>query len=158
MDNKQQIKRLGVGAMFPIILQQNQDTEGNKLTTLVTEIDEEGNKVQVSKPSMGWFPLKGNLDLVKQSITSILTFQLGQRFRQEYFGVLTWAALEEPNIQMLHYKLQNMIRSAILQYEPRVTSLNITTDFKEGSLNIGIRFWVGLWSGEQTLEYQYTNN
>lgn len=139
MDNKQQIKRLGVGAMFPIILQETpKDNEETPST-------------------MGWYPLQGNMDLVKQSITSILSFELGQRFRQERFGITAWSAIEEPNTLLLRYQIRNQLIQAIETFEPRVSIVSVDPRIKDYGLSISLSFYVNNLSSEgvQDMEYIY---
>ena len=86
--NLEQLNTIGSGGYFPIELTQAQDNKGNNLF-----IDTNNGL----KPKIGWYPIKGTTNLIKQNIISLLIYHIGQRFRQEEFGTRIYECLEEPN-------------------------------------------------------------
>ena len=78
--NLKQANTIGVGALFPIVLSTPKDAQGNDE---YVEIMVDGVVQRVKK--VGWYPSTG-LDLVKNNVTSIFIYQIGERFRQESFG------------------------------------------------------------------------
>ena len=110
--NLKQLNSIGSGAYFPI-----------ELTTIMGE-DGKPEKVtlpdgtQVNKVS--WRVISGDVRLINQNIKAILTFQLGQRFRQENFGSRTWECIEEPNTQAQAFLINTFLKEAISLYEDRI--------------------------------------
>ena len=110
--NLEQLNYIGTGPYFPI-----------KLTTV---LDENGNPEQVVQPDgtivnkISWRNLKGDINLIKQNLTSLFTYQLGQRIRQEYFGSRVWECIEEPNTQALSFMIKTFVKNSIVSWEPRI--------------------------------------
>ena len=61
----------------------------------------------------GIYPVNGDFDLVRNNISSILYYLIGQRFRQENFGNRLWECIEEPNSQALSFIIKEFIKDAI---------------------------------------------
>lgn len=55
------------------------------------------------KGERGWYPVNGDFKLIRDNISSILYYMIGQRFRQENFGSKLWQCIEEPNSQALSF-------------------------------------------------------
>lgn len=68
----------------------------------------------------GWYPVSGSMDLITNNLISLFEYQIGQRFRQEYFGSRLWECLEEPSIPLLLYLVNQFIRESIQEWEPRI--------------------------------------
>lgn len=98
MANYNQLNSIGSGAYFPIKLEQAVGSDGKLESVQLPD----GRVV----PKIGWYILRGDVALIKQNLTAILTYQIGQRFRQEDFGSRTWECLEEPNTSALNLMIK----------------------------------------------------
>lgn len=87
---------IGSGALFPIILSEN------------------------NKGETGWYPVMGDPNLIKHNLKTLVEYHIGQRFRQEYYGTRIWECLEEPAVPLLLYLVNQFIRDSIELYEPRI--------------------------------------
>jgi phage baseplate assembly protein W len=87
---------LGVGATYPIYL--TEDKHGNK----------------------GWNVSNQGIKLIENNLCSLLSYEFGQRIRQEEFGTRLWECLEEPNTQALNFLVNTFLREAINTWEPRI--------------------------------------
>ena len=101
MANYNQLNTIGSGAYFPIKLEQALGSDGKPESVQLPD----GRVV----PKIGWYILRGDVALIKQNLTAILTYQIGQRFRQEDFGSRTWECLEEPNTSALNLMIKNFV-------------------------------------------------
>lgn len=110
-------------------------------------------------PKVGWYPLMGDISLIKQNLTAILTYQIGQRFRQEDFGSRTWECLEEPNTSALNLMIRNFVKDSISAWEPRIIALKVFTlkPTKE-SIRLLIYFRVQNSQKVEELNFQYNLN
>lgn len=87
---------MGKGATYPIYL--TQDDEGNT----------------------GWHTSDKGIDLIENNLCSLLSYELGQRIRQEDFGTRLWECLEEPNTQALNFLVNTFLKEAISNWESRI--------------------------------------
>lgn len=87
---------LGRGATYPIYL--TPDQNGN----------------------LGWHVSNKGVELIENNLCSILSYELGQRIRQEDFGTRLWECLEEPNTQALNFLVSTFLREAISKWEYRI--------------------------------------
>lgn len=117
MANYNQLNTIGSGAYFPIKLEQALGSDGKPESVQLPD----GRVV----PKIGWYILRGDVALIKQNLTAILTYQIGQRFRQEDFGSRTWECLEEPNTSALNLMIKNFVKDGIAAWEPRITALKV---------------------------------
>ena len=151
--NIKQANTVGVGAMFPITLTTPVDADGNEE---YVEIMVNGTVTSVKK--VGWYPSTG-LNLVKQNVTSIFIYQIGERFRQENFGSRLWECIEEPNTDLLSYMAAKFVRESLLLWESRIVGLEVTCTREGSKLFIKIRFSVGNSSVEEAIvEYDNLTN
>jgi phage baseplate assembly protein W len=129
----------------------NESVQGMVSITEETEI----KKV----PKLGWYILKGDVALIKQNLTAILTYQIGQRFRQEDFGSRTWECLEEPNTSALNLMIKNFVKDGIAAWEPRIKALKVFAlkPTKE-SIRLLIYFKVQNSQKVEELNFQYNLN
>lgn len=125
---------IGNGAGFPI-----------KLTTVMKD----GKPEMVTLPDgtmvpkVRWAISRGDTELIKQNITSILVYQIGSRIRQEYFGSRLWEAIEEPNTAFLRAQIMNFINDSISLWEPRVGSIDVeVTRTSKESLGLHLVFTI----------------
>jgi phage baseplate assembly protein W len=151
MANYNQLNTIGSGAYFPIKLEQSVGKDGKPESVQLPD----GRVV----PKIGWYILRGDVALIKQNLTAILTYQIGQRFRQEDFGSRTWECLEEPNTSALNLMIRNFVKDGIAAWEPRITALKVLAlkPTKE-SIRLLIYFKVQNSQRVEELNFQYNLN
>lgn len=151
MANYNQLNTIGSGAYFPIKLEQALGSDGKLESVQLPD----GRVV----PKIGWYILRGDVALIKQNLTAILTYQIGQRFRQEDFGSRTWECLEEPNTSALNLMIRNFVKDGIAAWEPRITALKVLAlkPTKE-SIRLLIYFKVQDSQRIEELNFQYNLN
>lgn len=151
MANYNQLNTIGSGAYFPIKLEQALGSDGKPESVQLPD----GRVV----PKIGWYILRGDVALIKQNLTAILTYQIGQRFRQEDFGSRTWECLEEPNTSALNLMIKNFVKDGIAAWEPRITALKVLAlkPTKE-SIRLLIYFKVQDSQRIEELNFQYNLN
>ena len=151
MANYNQLNTIGSGAYFPIKLEQSVGKDGKPESVQLPD----GRVV----PKIGWYILRGDVALIKQNLTAILTYQIGQRFRQEDFGSRTWECLEEPNTSALNLMIRNFVKDGIAAWEPRITALKVLAlkPTKE-SIRLIIYFKVQDSQRIEELNFQYNLN
>ncbi len=151
MANYNQLNTIGSGAYFPIKLEQSVGKDGKPESVQLPD----GRVV----PKIGWYILRGDVALIKQNLTAILTYQIGQRFRQEDFGSRTWECLEEPNTSALNLMIRNFVKDGIAAWEPRITALKVLAlkPTKE-SIRLLIYFKVQDFQRIEELNFQYNLN
>lgn len=151
MANYNQLNTIGSGAYFPIKLEQALGSDGKPESVQLPD----GRVV----PKIGWYILRGDVALIKQNLTAILTYQIGQRFRQEDFGSRTWECLEEPNTSALNLMIRNFVKDGIAAWEPRITALKVLAlkPTKE-SIRLLIYFKVQDSQRIEELNFQYNLN
>lgn len=151
MANYNQLNTIGSGAYFPIKLEQAVGSDGKLESVQLPD----GRVV----PKIGWYILRGDVALIKQNLTAILTYQIGQRFRQEDFGSRTWECLEEPNTSALNLMIKNFVKDGIAAWEPRITALKVLAlkPTKE-SIRLLIYFKVQDSQRIEELNFQYNLN
>lgn len=151
MANYNQLNSIGSGAYFPIKLEQSVGKDGKPESVQLPD----GRVV----PKIGWYILRGDVALIKQNLTAILTYQIGQRFRQEDFGSRTWECLEEPNTSALNLMIRNFVKDGIAAWEPRITALKVLAlkPTKE-SIRLLIYFKVQDSQRIEELNFQYNLN
>lgn len=145
--NLEQLNYIGTGPYFPI-----------KLTTV---LDENGNPEQVVQPDgtivnkISWRNLEGDINLIKQNLTSLFTYQLGQRIRQEYFGSRVWECIEEQNTQALSFMIKTFVKNSIISWEPRITALDVQSERVYDKIHIQIRFAIQNQTAVSELNFEY---
>jgi phage baseplate assembly protein W len=151
MANYNQLNTIGSGAYFPIKLEQSVGKDGKPESVQLPD----GRVV----PKIGWYILRGDVALIKQNLTAILTYQIGQRFRQEDFGSRIWECLEEPNTSALNLMIRNFVKDGIAAWEPRITALKVLAlkPTKE-SIRLLIYFKVQDSQRIEELNFQYNLN
>lgn len=132
--NFKQLNSIGSGVPFPIKLAKVQVEE---------EVPTEDGNVQVIKKELtSWKLIQGDIDLIRQNIISILTFLIGQRIRQEYFGSRVHECIEEPNTNVQSFTVKKFIKEAISTWEPRIKALDVNLTREFDKLYIHIRFQI----------------
>lgn len=128
-------KLIGKGPLFPI-----------QLTT-----NEQGK--------VGWYPVDGNPELIKENITALLYYMIGQRIRQETFGTRLWECIEEPNVQALSFLIKDFLTTALTTWEGRIILQDIQTARVGSKLNILVTYAINGTNSSQfiNIEYDLTN-
>lgn len=132
------------------VMEQKYDNEGNPMWFIepIYGDDEKpiNNPVPLMVPVMvdavSWRPVSTQ-DLIKQNLISIMTYMIGQRFRQENFGCRIWECLEEPNTQALNFLIYQFISQSLSAWEPRITSIETQLVSKGSSLEILLKYRIG---------------
>lgn len=106
----------------------------------------------------GWFPVVGDINLIKQNLTAIIIFQIGQRFRQEYFGTRVYESLEEPNTIAQAHLIKSFLQEGILNWEPRITKLRVETQQYQDIVKVIIRFQVNHNQSVEEMEFDFNPN
>lgn len=153
--------KIGNGVTFPIILSSPKDEEGNTIMIPKTDIDgkveydEEGNPIMI--PKVGWYVKSGDMNLIKNNLTSVFIYQLGERIRQENFGSRLWEALEEPNDRLLVNMVNLFIKASVAKWEPRIKALDVSLEKQNTKLLIQISFMVDSSGSVENLEMEYNS-
>lgn len=128
-------KLIGKGPLFPI-----------QLTT-----NEQGK--------VGWYPVNGDPELIKENITALLYYMIGQRIRQETFGTRLWECIEEPNVQALSFLIKDFLTTALTTWEGRIILQDIQTARAGSKLNILVTYAINGTNSSQfiNIEYDLTN-
>ena len=153
--------KIGNGVTFPIILSSPKDEEGNTIMIPKTDIDgkveydEEGNPIMI--PKVGWYVKSGDMNLIKNNLTSVFIYQLGERIRQENFGSRLWEALEEPNDRLLVNMVNLFIKASVAKWEPRIKALDVSLEKQNTKLLIQISFMVDSSGSVENLEIEYNS-
>lgn len=121
-------KIIGRGVTFPIQLTRNEEGE------------------------TGWYPVNGDMELVRNNISSILYYMIGQRFRQEGFGNRILECIEEPNSQALSFIIKEFIKTSIGTWEQRLTFKSISVTRIDAKVNIEIHYVI---NGTNSSQYLY---
>lgn len=128
-------KLIGKGPLFPI-----------QLTT-----NEQGK--------VGWYPVDGDPELIKENITALLYYMIGQRIRQETFGTRLLECIEEPNVQALSFLIKDFLTTALTTWEGRIILQDIQTARAGSKLNILVTYAIDGTNSSQfiNIEYDLTN-
>jgi Bacteriophage baseplate protein W len=70
-------------------------------------------------------PISTGFDLIRASITNILSFHLGNRFFLGEFGSQLDDLIEEPNDEVLQNTIKTFVVGAITTWEKRVKNISI---------------------------------
>lgn len=111
--------------------------------------------IQITKDingKTGVYPVNGDFELVRNNISSILYYLIGQRFRQEEFGNRLWECIEEQNTQALSYLIKSFIRGAIEAWEQRVKLKSITVTRNGAKVDVQVNYRV---VGSESNQYLY---
>ena len=128
-------KAIGKGATFPI-----------KLSELIDG-------------TMSWQPVSGDIQLLEDSLRSIMLYTLGQMMRKEDFGNNLEDFLEEPNEQALSFLIVQSIKNSINTWEKRIKPL-VSKDLaiiysNSYSIIIKLHYYITELNLEQTTSYSY---
>lgn len=92
-------------------------------------------------------------DLVRSAIRQIVGIQRGELRWRPTFGTRIARMKHKPNTEGLEHMFNDDLQNAIKQNEPRVTTVNVTTNRQEDRLNAAIQWSLSSknTSGNQTL-------
>ena len=127
----QNIAAIGIGAIFPIELKEN------------------------NQGQTGWYPVYGDSKLIEENIKALLLYEIGQRLRQEDFGTKLIEVLEEPNTSALSFLVREYIMQALAKYESRVSVTKISSTRLNQKLHILLEFMIVELNQDSFLEAQY---
>lgn len=127
----QNIAAIGIGAIFPIELKEN------------------------NQGQTGWYPVYGDSKLIEENIKALLLYEIGQRLRQEDFGTKLIEVLEEPNTSALSFLVREYIMQALAKYESRVVVTKISSTRLNQKLHIMLEFRIVELNQDSFLEAQY---
>ena len=125
------IDAIGVGAIFPIELEENDQGQ------------------------TGWYPVYGDSKLIEENIKALLLYEIGQRLRQEDFGTRLIEVLEEPNTSALSFLIREYIMQALNKYESRVQVTKISSTRLNQKLHILLEFKIIELNLDSFIEAQY---
>lgn len=108
---------------------------------------------------VGWYPVNGDPNLIKENISSLLYYMIGQRIRQEMFGTRLWECIEEPNVQALSFLIKDFLTSALTTWEDRIILQDIQTARVDSKINILVTYVINGTNSSQyiNVEYDLTN-
>lgn len=109
-----------------------------------------------SKHGQGWYPVKGDVNLIKNNLQSLILYPIGFRFRQEDYGTRITSCLEEPNTQALRFYIKAFILNGIQQFEPRITYQNLYMAQREDQLLFQINYGINLTALNDNLSTSIT--
>lgn len=124
------IAAIGIGAIFPIELEENDQGQ------------------------TGWYPVYGDSKLIEENIKALLLYEIGQRLRQEDFGTRLIEVLEEPNTS-LSFLIREYIMQALNKYESRVLITKISSTRLNQKLHILLEFKIIELNLDSFIEAQY---
>ena len=124
------IAAIGIGAIFPIELEENDQGQ------------------------TGWYPVYGDSKLIEENIKALLLYEIGQRLRQEDFGTRLIEVLEEPNTA-LSFLIREYIMQALNKYESRVLITKISSTRLNQKLHILLEFKIIELNLDSFIEAQY---
>lgn len=104
------------------------------------------------KGETGWYPSNGSFEQVKNSMSALLWYMIGQRFRQEDFGTRLWECIEEPNTNALESMITTFLEDAFTKWEDRITISDIETARSGTKLYILVTYYL---VGTSTSQYIY---
>lgn len=125
------IAAIGIGAIFPIELEENDQGQ------------------------TGWYPVCGDSKLIEENIKALLLYEIGQRLRQEDFGTRLIEVLEEPNTSALSFLIREYIMQALNKYESRVLITKISSTRLNQKLHILLEFKIIELNLDSFIEAQY---
>ena len=87
-------------------------------------------------PATGGVAVAAGAEKIRQNVRIVLSVRLGERPMLRDFGTRLPAMVHEPNDGVLRDVLQNQVRQALLQWEPRimVADAQVTQDEGEATL------------------------
>lgn len=147
-NNQALIDNIGVGALFPIVLEPLSDSEFKK----------EVREGETKEVTFGWYPVYGNIDLIKQSLINLINYQIGQFMRNEEYGSRIMGLLEEPNTPVLAYAVQKYIEDSISSWEPRIEAVSVETTSNQETIYINMRYRVRSNTAVSELNIAYDVN
>lgn len=107
-------------------------------------------ELKSSDRGVGYYPVIEDIRLIQNNLQALIEYNIGQRFRQEYFGTRLQECLEEPNSQALTFMVKEFLLQAFSEYETRITLKKVVTDSYQGTLHISFTYVISDQSNEYT--------
>ena len=101
-----------------------------------------------------FFIIKTDSDLIAESVKRILMTSKGERVGLPFFGVGLKRRLFEPGDILESEGIEKEINDQIEEYEPRVTSENISVDIEDNYMSVSISYKI---KGEETEDPRIIN-
>lgn len=124
-------KIIGKGVTFPINLTKNENGD------------------------VGWYPINGDSELIRQNLSSLIYYMIGQRIRQEEFGTRLWECIEEPNTQALSFLIKDFLIQAITTWEDRITIQDVEVARNDSGISILITYQINGTNSSQYISVDY---
>lgn len=152
------------------IMEQKKDDQGNLVYYPQRDAqgniiyDAKGNEVPdlnnpwwvpVMVDQVGWYPIYGDVALVKQNLIGLLSYMIGQKIRSEYYGTRTWECIEEPNTVALNVMIRKFIVDGIKAWEPRVIALDVQCYREYDSMHLYLRYAIRNSQSIYDLDFSY---
>lgn len=152
------------------VMEQKTDEEGNPV--FYPQRDAQGNliydasgntipdtnnpwMIPVMVEKVGWYPVFGDVALIKQNLIGLLSYMIGQKIRSEYYGTPLWESIEEPNTIVLGTILRKYLSDAIRSWEPRLIAMNLRCIRQGASLRISLKFAIRDSKSIYDLDFSY---
>lgn len=91
----------------------------------------------------GKIVVDSGFNLIRASIITILSFQIGTRFFLAEFGSRLEELLEEPNDEILHNLINTFVIDAVTKWEKRVSTISTSIEsINDEQINIQITYQV----------------
>lgn len=152
------------------VMEQKTDEEGNLV--FYPQRDAQGNiiydasgnpipdtnnpwMIPVMVERVGWYPVYGDINLVKQNLIGLLSYMIGQKIRSEYYGTLMWDSIEEPNTIALGVILRKYLSDSIKAWEPRLIAMDLRCIRQFDSIHLVLKFAIKDSRSIYDLDFSY---
>ena len=86
--------------------------------------------------------IKGDLDLIRDSVVQILLTKPGQRLFCPDFGSILWSRIFEPNDSGTIQLVKQDIATALRTWEPRVTIVTVDVSIFENEMRVFLKLQI----------------
>ena len=100
-------------------------------------------------PATGGVAIASGSDKIRQNVRLILSTNQGERPMQRDFGTRIPSLVHEPNDAVLAELLQNQVRQALLQWEPRILVDKMQVEQDDGEIRMLLSY---IYTGEQVAD------
>jgi phage baseplate assembly protein W len=91
-------------------------------------------------PATGGVAVARGADKIRQNVRIVLGVRLGERPMLRDFGTRLAAMVHEPNDDVVRDVLQNQVRQALLQWEPRIMVADVRVTQEEGEATVVLNY------------------
>jgi phage baseplate assembly protein W len=114
-------------------------------------------KLTNSDNGVGWYPVKEDPNLIKHNLITLISYNIGSRFRQEYYGTKIWSLLEEPALPILFYLANKFISESIDTWEPRISFSNISGSLEGDRIVLNLSYILSGTTTVENLKLEFNN-